>query len=444
VRILALLVLLLPACRPPSEGGDVTPPSALDAGWLAGVTRDPASFGSLVDGSSRDGWVAFHRCAFEEAADRFSGDGPTAREARGRIELELALVHEDLARAGDVTWRALFDGWRERPGVPSGSGLPYVAGIAALERGDVPAARVWFDLGAGARDPEVASASRAMSALAGGGPAPSAPLGLVARYLGHLEARRSGDPGPLADIAGPLVEDHDADGAVVRSFGDPQALRSIAATLRHRALVDLDRASLADALAAPVPGADPLASVLFSACDIASPCTADGDVPRASPSMLDDLGLGSALPTTDDADQARVAVRALDARLDPWVAALHGSVAEDGRALLDDLSLAAVFRSRLLLAEARIALRHDQPNRALTLALLAQDLASARQIGPVNHPGLFAVLAEAQLRTGHTREALDALQVLDSLLPGLGGLDEAANDLAVLRGIDRYGDSKED
>ena len=56
---------------------------------------------------------------------------------------------------------------------------------------------------------------------------------------------------------------------------------------------------------------------------------------------------------------------------------------------------------------------------------------------------LFAVLATANLQTGHTREALDALQVLVGPWPEVTGLDELVGDLAVLEGIHRSGDSRE-
>ncbi|MBN1336943.1 MAG: hypothetical protein JXB39_13380 [Deltaproteobacteria bacterium] len=433
--------MLAGSCRPSHEG--LTPPSPLDASWIAQVTREPATFAALVDESSRDGWVAFHRCAFEEAAEAFLGDAPTTREARGRALVEAMLLYEDLARVGDVVWQVLADTWKDHPGVPPGSGLPYVAGLAALERGDASAARSWFDLGTGASDPEVAEACRWMATRAEGGPESDVSNGLVGRTLGHLEARRTGRLDPRLHADGPLVQDRDPQGTVIRTFGDPQWLRTWASVARHRALEILDARGIAEALSDPVPGSDPLSAVIFGPCHASSDCTAFQDVPRSGTALLDDFGMGASLPPTDDADQARRAVRALDARFDSWTASLHGTVSADGRALLDDLALAAVFRSRVLLAEARVAMRSDQPARALTLALLALDLASARQIGPVNHPGLYAVMAEAQLRTGHTREALDALQVLETLLPGLGGLEEAANDLAVLQGIDRYGDSKE-
>jgi hypothetical protein len=56
---------------------------------------------------------------------------------------------------------------------------------------------------------------------------------------------------------------------------------------------------------------------------------------------------------------------------------------------------------------------------------------------------LQAILIEAQLRTGHTREALDCIQPLLAAYPAATGLNEVLGDLAILQGLDRYGDSKE-
>jgi len=61
----------------------------------------------------------------------------------------------------------------------------------------------------------------------------------------------------------------------------------------------------------------------------------------------------------------------------------------------------------------------------------------------LNPPTLFAVSAAANLRTGRTREALDALEVLVGAYPEIKGLDETVGDLAVLQGLDRAGDSRE-
>jgi hypothetical protein len=101
------------------------------------------------------------------------------------------------------------------------------------------------------------------------------------------------------------------------------------------------------------------------------------------------------------------------------------------------------YQSRVLLAWARQALDQNRPHEALAFAQIAIDVERSREITPVNAPGIFAVLAEADLRTGRTRESLDALEVLSSRFPEVEGLDETIGDLAILQGLDRHGDSKE-
>ena len=73
---------------------------------------------------------------------------------------------------------------------------------------------------------------------------------------------------------------------------------------------------------------------------------------------------------------------------------------------------------------------------------LARDV-TVRDVGPANKPTLYALQAEVRLRSSRTREALDALQALAGAYPEIGGLRELAGDLAILRALDRSGDSKE-
>ena len=89
------------------------------------------------------------------------------------------------------------------------------------------------------------------------------------------------------------------------------------------------------------------------------------------------------------------------------------------------------------------AVLHPQPRAASTLLEVARDH-GVRAPGPENSPSLFALIALARLRLGYTREALDALHALVAYHPEVKGIIEAAGDLAVLQGIDRQGDSKED
>jgi hypothetical protein len=129
--------------------------------------------------------------------------------------------------------------------------------------------------------------------------------------------------------------------------------------------------------------------------------------------------------------------------MDPWRHNIGKELTDDGAELLDGLNLAGILRSRFLLALARYALVADHPRQALAVIQMAMDLENPRKIGPLNPPGFFAATAEAQLLAGHTREALDALQVLSDAYPELAGVDEVVGDLAILQGLDRHGDSKE-
>ena len=89
------------------------------------------------------------------------------------------------------------------------------------------------------------------------------------------------------------------------------------------------------------------------------------------------------------------------------------------------------------------ALNQGHPKQAVVLVQYAMDLNAPRTLGPVNGPTHFAVLAQAHLESGHTREALDALEVLARSYPEAVGADEILGDLAILEGLDRQGDSKE-
>ncbi len=196
--------------------------------------------------------------------------------------------------------------------------------------------------------------------------------------------------------------------------------------------------------------ADQLAALLFGPVAFGSELAAEASRATEAPGTfgasgpaLASLGLEPELCAEDDAEWARRQVRQLDAALDAWAAGARDGATPDGQALLDDLQLVPIYRSRLLLALGRKALLAEHPWQALAFAQLALDLESSRGINHVNHPGLRAIIVEAQLRTGHTREALDAIQPLLGGYPAAKGLNEVLGDLAILQGLDRYGDSKE-
>lgn len=152
---------------------------------------------------------------------------------------------------------------------------------------------------------------------------------------------------------------------------------------------------------------------------------------------------GAAADPMSDADACREAVRSWDGSLDGWRATLTAGATAEGRELLSDLRLVEGARARTLVQLAVSALGTGRPSCALALGQMALDHESPRQVGPVNSPTLFAVLASAQLGVGRTREALDAIEVLATDWPAVRGLDETLSTLVVLEGLDRRGDSRE-
>ena len=449
----AVLALLVGCSTPEPTPTSPTPSPVLEGSWVDQVVDGPERFAALTSSPARAGWIALHSNDFAAAIEGFTGDEPEAVLGHGRALWELSQLHHGFADAGDLAWERSFATWSEKSAIPTGSALSYVAGLAALEQGDAEVAGAWFQLCGAARDPMVAKAAELIAAVQPGQPVEGSDLPpLVQRYNMHVEARTSGDiSAMLADADQPLVrelEDRPDGSQLARAFYDPQLLRTIAIAYQVQAVQALGGVAPLDALGqAPT---DSLASVLFgpvaSADQLGSEASRAAEAPRtlgASGPALAALGLDSELPATDEADWARGQVRLLDAGLDAWATQAREGASPDGLALLEDLQLVRIYRSRVLLALGRKALLAEHPWQALAFAQLALDLESSRGITHVNHPGLQAIIIEAQLRTGHTREALDAIQPLLEAYPALTGLDEVLGDLAILQGLDRYGDSKE-
>ncbi len=425
---MALLLALALGC---SGGEPPAPPvlaSALDSGWVASLVASPDAFGQLMTDQSRDGWVALHGADWPAAAARLDGL-PAAR-----AELELALLNEDLARVAAATWPRLSDAWVASDPAVAASPLPLLAALAQASAGQDDAARARVaDRSDGDRALVEAVLTQQAADLAVD---PDDPL--QACVTAHI-AVRTGDAEALpvrCPTTDPLLQ---VDG---RSFYDPMGFSTTAHQHRQRA----DR--IAGGALGPALQAGGLEGLLFSGWW----SRADLDAALADdPTLAAPFGAGPtlaalSLPDAGDADEpqgARERVRALDQALDAWEQARHDAADADGRALLDDLRLVALLRSRILLGWARAALAEDRPHQATAYLQLAHDVEAARQLGPTNPPGLFALQAEAALRTGRTREALDALSVLEPAYPSVRALDETAGDLAVLAGMGRHGDSKE-
>ncbi|MCK6507041.1 hypothetical protein L6R53_27315 [Myxococcota bacterium] len=410
-----------PAAEPTVADGA---PAALDAGWISQVVTAPASFTALVDRTGREGWVLLHQGRLTQAARAFP-DGP----GRARIALEQAWLSQDLAWLAAEAWPRLADAWVARdPAIAQGP-LPALAAASLLATG-AP-----VDLSALPADDQ---AWLAAIPAATAGQAPPADLrgpdvdGCVAAAIAMLGGSADDLP-PACAADAPLRLD------TAGSFYDPLRFAARAAAAGRQA----QRGSGSDG------DSDPLALLLFG------PWWAPADLDAA---RQDPAGLGAApamdgptlralaLPEAGAEDlpqAARERVRALDRALDDWERAQAQAADPDGAALLTDLALVPQARGRVLLSWARQALAQDRPHQATAYLMLAHDVEQARELGPRNPPSLFALAALAALRTGRTREALDHLDPLLAEHPEVRALAETIGDLAVLEGMDRQGDSKE-
>lgn len=381
-----MVLLLLQAC---SGTADVaTPSSVVDASWLGVIAKDPKQFEQTIS-DSREGWIALHKNDWLAAA---SAPGTPGKRAAA----ELAVLHSVLAGASNDAWRAIGTTWERRGNLPTDSVIPTLVALAAKDAGDTTGQMRWEKLPA-----------RQDAAL-------------DARVALHQELRKgNGDLTALLAVSGrPMLEEpvsaDAADGR--RPLWDP---------LLHHTLAQFWARGVADGYPAG------LGATLF---------TGGLDPADGSPgATLAKLGLP--LPASDDTDACREVIRALDRELDTWKA--DPKISDEARALLTELRLVEGLRARALIDWGVDALSADHPRCALAMAEMALDHEAPRAITPINSPTLYAVMAQANLRTGHTREALDALQVLVGTYPEVTGLDETVGDLAVLEGLDRTGDSRE-
>jgi hypothetical protein len=423
--------LLLFACA--SDPAPAPVDTALAGGWPALAASDPAALGALFD-PQREGWIALHAGDWEAAAIRLEG-APRARALR-----HLAAVEGDLARLSALVWERTLSRWADQVGISTGSALPAVAALSRADAGDAAGAAAWLQRGGGYTDPDVTALASALAseraALDPAAALPSGVPGSLGGCVGRHQAVRSAavDPGSSPELdalcpEGVLVREAATDHE--RVFYDPLVSHT-------RALVHTKQA---DAITA-TESAAPLPRLLFTAAWTLPDAEARAGGDALGPTLTA-LGLPWPPGPDDEVEPAREWVRALDARLDAWEAEQVAAATPEGQALYRDLQLVPVYRSRLLVEQTRRALQDGRPHQALAIAQRALDVEHARSVGPINPPELFALLAEANLRTGRTREAKDALAVLLPGWPWLRGLDETLGDLAVLEGIGRGGDSKE-
>lgn len=452
----ALWVLGVLGCGGPAEEAPVPealPPLGPELGWVGEVAQDPSSFEAVTSGG-RAGWVALQAHDYRAAVEAF-GDADDARIGRGRAALALSVLYHDLTAVSGAVNERLYEAWSRKGSLPAGPEAPLVASLASYCSGGESAAR-WAQQVTGGPDAALAAA------LARGGRAldvaTSGPFGVRAAI--HREARESGDPAPLSRAAlEPVAVVAEKD--FQRQYWDPCVWATLSDLWLARALRDLasvegaldtlpqvsqrdDRSVVRNlgTLSAPSAG---LATRLFAAWPSAADVRAelgsvsDPGVLGARAPALRSIGLGTIAATTDDAQLAKDEARRFDEALDRGRQAM---AAHPGASLVSELDLADRYRQEQLLVRARAALLDHNPKQALAYVELARDH-GARGVGPENAPAVFSLVAWAELELGHTREALDALQLVVDRYPEVIGLKEAANDLAVLQGLGRSGDSKE-
>ncbi|MBX2796144.1 MAG: hypothetical protein KTR31_00705 [Myxococcales bacterium] len=422
------------SAEPSSDKG----PSLTQFGWISEVVLDPPAFAALTEGDARAGWVAMHAHDYPAAVQAFSDD-PAAR-ARG--ELALGLLYADLNRVSGLAYESLFSEWDERGTLPKGNEPPLVAGLASY-CSDGSTTVTWAQ-----RITEGTGLPLAQALMQNRTPFEVASSDAFGRRLAiHRAARSSADVQPLLDVAGaPVTTREVKDEEFSRTFWDPCLYRTLSDHWVDRVVHGL-RGSSWKEIVAWAKRDTGLTGRIFAAWPTSEDLTSEvassdhpGLVGARSP-LLRKLGVGTNAVSSDDAEQARGMVRVLDTGLANWRDQLLELSDEDGRALLNDLRLIHRFRQEWLVTRARLALESNRPRQALAYLELGRD--ASEGIGPANGPSLMALMAEVQLRLGHTREALDALQELTEVYPEIVGLKEVVGDLAVLRGLDRQGDSKE-
>ncbi|MBT3220638.1 MAG: hypothetical protein HN348_16250 [Proteobacteria bacterium] len=389
---------------------------------MAQTALNPQDFAALVD-KNREGWIALHAHDYEKAAANLT----SSPKAMARAQWQLALVHQDLARLSGLVHHELFTTWQERSGLPQDSSATKIAALSAS------CSPYPVDAWLNGSDDEFVKNLINSDPLDAELP-PEQPIGK--RLAIHRKAKQNLDPKPLLDVAlEPLITERNSE--FDRTFYDPCLHRTLAEIWMAQAQKSLEGS---DWKAAKAWTDDGLEGLLFAPW-------LTGDVLSKGLEKHDSAGVlgvdpAEQLPERDDIVFAREQVRTLDKKFDKWRTELTDLANDEGDALLADLGLVDRYRQEWLIARSRQALFDNRPNMAISYLEMARDV-SERGVGAANAPALLALLAEAQMRVGHTREALDALQLLSETYPVMTGVREIAGDLAVLQGIDRQGDSKE-
>ncbi len=393
-------------------------------GWLTTVSQQPEQFGSLLETTSRDGWIALHQNDFSAATTAFS-NSPTHR---ARAASELTTLHADLAWLAGTANVQLFTAWDDRGTMPA-TGAAATAALAAACGG--LDAKPWAQR-VTKTDPAF---PLAQAVLAGDAPFTAAVDGPLAERIALHQA--SDATGLIAASTEPFLVLAATDSTPEHQFWDPCIHDTLRTHWQKATETDLGPSGL-EAWTGPSLG-NHLFAPWLNADDLARDLAAQRPLGVSSGNAV---GIAAELPSTfDDAQAAREESRVLTAALDKAILHLHAAAPKDGQALLSDLGLGEQWRQRWHLVRARQALEAGRPRQALAYADMGRQV--SEPVGPLNPPGLLVLSAHAQLKLGHTREALDTLHSLRQTMPELIGTIEVVGDLAVLRGLDRMGDSKE-
>lgn len=148
------------------------------------------------------------------------------------------------------------------------------------------------------------------------------------------------------------------------------------------------------------------------------------------------------LGPSDDPESLREAVKQFDARLDAARADRTSTASADARALINSLSPFQALRSDLFVAESRNLLNAGRYRQAATLLRLAHDPGD-RGLSVTNSASMYALSAQASLRSGRPREALDHLHPIREQSANVPTIRAIIEDLVVLQSMGREGDSKE-
>ncbi len=425
LAVVLLAALYGAACSPAPQQPEIVLPEG-PGDWIIEVVRAPTSFAALLDTTGADGWIALHRNDLRASREGFASEPEAGQLARARVEWSLHLLYGDLSRASDHAHLAFLSSWAARE-------LPVTPGIRTLSA-------QWRACGGldavGVEQPDkLPPVFKTEVAL---------PDAVAARAAAHEQAR-SGAFGDLYRVASaPWITETDTE--FERVLYDPCVFRSLEAGWMRQAHTSTGAEGWKE-VAGRFAGAG-LEGRLFAPWLTSADLTAElarqeapGTLGASQPSLAQ-FGIGPEMSVQDDVEVAREDVRALDAVLDRREKALAAEADDDGKALLKDLGLHQRFRQEWITARARKALLEGRPHQAMAYLELARDV-STRAVGPANAPSALALYAEAQIRLGRTREALDVLVVLEQAHPEVAALRELAGDLAILQGLDRQGDSKE-